>query len=81
MSYPYPQDRHRERKEKGDQPYQDAKEALSQQDARLQAEAEAHGEAKRDEERDLREPSEETLRRLEQTGAEVSERNKAAGDS
>ncbi|HEV2108310.1 MAG TPA: hypothetical protein VGR16_08615 [Thermomicrobiales bacterium] len=81
MSYPYPQNRHLERKEKGDQPYQDAKEAVSQKDAQLQAEAEAHGEAKRDEERDLLEPSEETLRRLEQTGAEVSERSEAAGGS
>ena len=49
MSYPYPQDRHLDRKEKGDQPYKDAKEAMTQTGARLQAEAEAFGEARRDE--------------------------------
>ena len=49
MSYPYPQDRHRDRKEKGNQPYQDAKEAMAQTGARIQSEAEAFGEAHRDE--------------------------------
>ena len=46
MSYPYPQDRHRDRKEKGEQPYKDAKEAMSQKSAELQTEAEAFGEAR-----------------------------------
>ena len=49
MSYPYPQDRHRDRQEKGNQPYQDAKEAMAQTQAQIQAEAEAFGEARRDE--------------------------------
>ena len=49
MSYPYPQDRHLDRKEKGNQPYQDAKEAMAQTEARIQSEAEAFGEAHRDE--------------------------------
>ncbi len=49
MSYPYPQDRNRDRKEKGEQPYKDAKEAMSQTEAQLQSEAEAFGEARRDE--------------------------------
>ena len=49
MSYPYPQDRHLDRKEKGEQPYQDAKEAMSQTQASIQGEAEAFGEAHRDE--------------------------------
>jgi hypothetical protein len=44
MSYPYPQDRHRDRKEKGEQPYKDAREAMRQQEAALQTEAEAFGE-------------------------------------
>jgi hypothetical protein len=44
MSYPYPQDRHRDRKEKGEQPYKDAREAMSQNEAGMQAEAEAFGE-------------------------------------
>jgi hypothetical protein len=49
MSYPYPQDRHLDRKEKGEQPYKDAKEAMSQTGAQIQSEAEAFGEAHRDE--------------------------------
>jgi len=39
MSYPYPQDRHRDRKEKGEQPYKDDNEAMSQTDAELRANA------------------------------------------
>ena len=45
MSYPYPQDRHRNRREKGDQPYKDAKETFTESAAQQQAEAEAFGEA------------------------------------
>ena len=48
MSYPYPQDRHRDRQEKGEQPYKDAREAMSQNEAGIQAEAEAFGEEKLD---------------------------------
>ena len=44
MSYPYPQDRNRDRREKAEQPYKDAREAMSQNEADLQAEAEAFGE-------------------------------------
>jgi hypothetical protein len=44
MSFPYPQDRHRDRKEKGEQPYKDAREAMSQNEAQIQTEAEAFGE-------------------------------------
>jgi len=39
MSYPYPQDRHRDRKEKGDQPYKDAKESLAGSEAEIRAHA------------------------------------------
>jgi hypothetical protein len=46
MSYPYPQDRHRDRREKGEQPYKDAREAMSEQEAQIQAEAEAFGESR-----------------------------------
>lgn len=49
MSFPYPQDRARERREKGEQPYQDAKEAMAQGAAQIQTEAEAAGEARRGE--------------------------------
>jgi hypothetical protein len=44
MSYPYPQDRSRERREKGEQPYKDARETLGQSEAELKTEAEAYGE-------------------------------------
>lgn len=46
MSYPYPQDRHRDRKEEGGQQYKDAREAMAQQEAEIQAEAESFGEAR-----------------------------------
>ena len=49
MSYPYPQDRHLDRKEKGNQPYQDSKKAMAKTQASIQGEAEAFGEAHRDE--------------------------------
>ena len=58
MSYPYPQDRHLDRKEKGDQPYKDAREAMSQNEALNQAEAEAFGEEH------LRQTDEERIDRL-----------------
>lgn len=45
MSYPYPQDRHRDRKEQGEQPYKDARQAMSESEAGIQAGAEAFGEA------------------------------------
>ena len=59
MSYPYPQDRHRDRKEKGEQPYKDAREAMSQNEAHIQAEAEAFGEEH------LRQTDEERMEQLE----------------
>ena len=59
MSYPYPQDRHLDRKEKGDQPYKDAREAMSQNEASIQAEAEAFGEEH------LRQTDEERMEQLE----------------
>ena len=43
MSYPYPQDRHLDRKEKGEQPYKDAKEAMAQQEAAEPVESHQHG--------------------------------------
>lgn len=44
MSYPYPQDRHRDRKEEGEQPYAGDKEQFAQARSRQAAEAEAWGE-------------------------------------
>lgn len=58
MSEPYPNDRARTRKDKGKQPYKDAREALGQQDAKLQARAEEFGE------QNLRETDEERAERL-----------------
>ncbi|MCD6030571.1 MAG: hypothetical protein K0S78_2745 [Thermomicrobiales bacterium] len=45
MSYPYPQDRQLDRTEGGEQPYKDAREAMGQQDAEIQPDAEAFGES------------------------------------
>jgi hypothetical protein len=39
MSYPYPQDRNRDRREKGEQPYQDAKESLAESEADIRSHA------------------------------------------
>ena len=74
MSYPYPQDRHRDRKEKGAQPYQDAKEAMGQAEARLQAEAEEYGEtrqAETDEDRAARVEAE-MRERLREVNEEIA---------
>jgi len=65
MSYPYPQDRHLDRKEKGEQPYKDAREAMSQNEANIQAEAEAFGEE------NLRQTDEERLEQLESEAPEL----------
>jgi hypothetical protein len=65
MSYPYPQDRHLDRKEKGDQPYKDAREAMAQNDASIQAEAEAFGEAH------LHQTDEERVEQLEAEAPEL----------
>jgi hypothetical protein len=63
MSYPYPQDRHLDRKEKGEQPYKDAREAMAQNEADIQAEAEAFGEEH------LRQTDEERMEQLESEAA------------
>ncbi len=65
MSYPYPQDRHLDRKEKGDQPYKDAREAMSQNEASIHAEAEAFGEEH------LRQTDEERMEQLEAEAADL----------
>jgi len=75
MSYPYPQDRHRDRKEKGEQPYKDAKESMAQSSAQLQTEAEAYGESHRNEsveERDERIATE-LAERIRDVNSELSD--------
>ncbi len=79
MSFPYPQDRTRERREKGDQPYQDAKEAMSEKEAELQAKAEAFGEARRDEDDDER--GARLASEAEERLAEVNRRISGDGDT
>jgi hypothetical protein len=79
MSYPYPQDRHLDRKEKGDQPYKDAREAISQNEAQIQAEAEAFGEEH------LRQTDEERIEQLESEAPALlrevgASRGQSAGD-
>ena len=68
MSYPYPQDRHRDRKEKGEQPYKDAREAMSQNEAGIQAEAEAFGEEH------FRQTDEERMEQLESEAPDLLRR-------
>ena len=76
MSFPYPQDRHAERKTKGEHPYKDEKELMTQQDATLQAQTEAYGEARRDESEDERDAriAAEAEERFRQIGDEVADR-------
>ena len=79
MSYPYPQDRHLDRKEKGAQPYKDAREAMAQNEASIQAEAEAFGEEH------LRQTDEERMEQLESEAPDLlrnvgASRNKSAAD-
>lgn len=64
MSYPYPQDRHRDRREKGEQPYKDAREEMRERETQLQTEAEAFGELR------LRPGDESDLANLEEEAAE-----------
>jgi hypothetical protein len=54
MSYPYPQDRNREQREKGQQPYKDAREKLSQSEHDLENEAIAFGDANQEADSDER---------------------------
>jgi hypothetical protein len=65
LSYPYPQDRHRDRKEKGEQPYKDARQTMTEREAAIQAEAEAFGEAH------LGQTDEERMRQLEAEAADA----------
>ncbi len=80
MSQPYPHDRARARQDQGEQPYKDAREAMTEKDARLQAQAEEYGEAnvpETDEER-LARLEEDAKARLIKVNTEISqaERNK-----
>ncbi|MBA3414407.1 MAG: hypothetical protein H0U10_04175 [Chloroflexia bacterium] len=59
MSLPYPHDRARARQDRGEQPYKDAREAMSEKDALLQGEAEEYGAV------NLRETDDERRARLE----------------
>jgi len=68
MSYPYPQDRTRDKQEKGEEPYRDARQALTESEAALQTEAEAYGEAH------AHESEEERTARLESEAAESMRR-------
>jgi hypothetical protein len=63
VSYPYPQDRNRDNREKGEQPYKAAREAMAENEAILQTEAEAYGETHQ------QRSDEERLERLEHLAA------------
>jgi hypothetical protein len=61
---PYPHDRVRARTDIGEQPYKDARETMTEKDAKLQAEAEGFGEEH------LKESEEERSERLSDEAAE-----------
>lgn len=74
MSYPYPQDRHRDRKEKGEQPYKDAREAMNETEAELDRQASSRDGfdvAESEEERHARQEAE-ASERLAEIGDEVA---------
>jgi hypothetical protein len=70
VSYPYPQDRHRDRKEKGEQPYKDAREEMGQAEAELARRAREGGPGpelpQADHEAELEERLREVNREIEQ---------------
>jgi hypothetical protein len=76
MSYPYPQDRHRDRKEKGEQPYKDSRQEMAETHATLQAEAEAFGEA----ERQVQESEAERQKQLEAEAPDLLRRVQSDGN-
>lgn len=80
MSMPYPQDRHRERKEKGEQPYKDAREALSESEAELNREAstrEGFDATESEEERRARQEAE-ASERLAEIGEELADEQESS---
>lgn len=79
MSYPYPQDRHRDRREKGDQPYEDAREAYAETEAEIDRNAPLpHEEQANRTDDDQAHDAEE---RFEQIGEEVVEKRDNGGES
>lgn len=72
MSYPYPQDRHRDRKEEGDQPYKDAAEAYGQQEAELERKA-GQDDPQRDEAESITDLEREAEERLDRVRKEVGD--------
>lgn len=70
MSYPYPQNRHLDRKEKGDQPYKDAKEAMNENEAQIEQEASVPHEEQAN--KSISEKEHEAEERFEEIGEEVA---------
>jgi hypothetical protein len=72
MSYPYPEDRTREKRNKGDQPYEDDREAYAEKQARIERTAPLPPEE--DIRRTQEEQEQEAEQRLEQIAEDVAER-------
>lgn len=71
MSYPYPQDRARDKRTKGDEPYEDAREAYGEKAAEIERAApEPEGPAER---RTDAEQARDAEDRFEQIGEDVTE--------
>ncbi len=71
MSYPYPQDRTRNKRTKGEEPYEDAREAYGENEAELERDApEPHSHARQRTDAEQEHDAEE---RFEEIGEDVSE--------
>jgi len=80
MSMPYPQDRHCDRKEKGEQPYKDDREALNEMEAELHRQAatrDGFDAAESEEDRQARQEAAAT-ERLAEVGDEVAREREAS---
>ena len=82
MSYPYPQDRTRKKREKGQEPYLDAREALTRSEHDLETEAIAYGDAHQEEDSEERRTrlEAEMKQRFAKINREVVERADAQSD-
>lgn len=71
MSYPYPEDRTREKRTKGDQPYEDAREAYGETEAEIERTAPLPDEQAM--ERSREEQEQEAEERFERIGEDATE--------
>lgn len=73
MSYPYPQDRARDKRTKGEEPYEDAREAFGENEAEIERTAPLPDKQAR--QRSREEQEQDAEQRFEQIGEDVTERH------